>query len=87
MLVEVIAAVLAFALAIATTFAALVGLSGVLGLSRVRRCGQCRRLNVASMSDPVRSCRHCRHSRMLYPLNGLHHPRVFTHGHSIDRPG
>ena len=79
MLVEVIAVVLAFALAIVTTFAALVGLMGVLGLTRVRRCGQCHRLNVTSLSEPLRACLHCRHSAMLHALNGVHLHRWSRH--------
>lgn len=74
--VEVITAVVVFALVVVTTVAALVGVGGMLGLIRLARCPQCGHLTVSAAAAPPAACPHCRHEwrthALPHPLRSLH---------------
>ena len=71
MIIEVVGGVLVMGLAVATTFAALVGVLGIVGVVRFFRCDHCGRLGIAPASEPVPSCAYCRHSRLAHPVYTL----------------
>lgn len=71
---EVIAAVVLLGVAAATTWMALVGLMGVGGFVRLRRCRSCGHLVIVPLGQ-ARVCPYCRHPRLashISPLR-LHH--------------
>ncbi|HET9732352.1 MAG TPA: hypothetical protein VFP54_06705 [Acidimicrobiales bacterium] len=67
---EVLAAVVLFALLVATTWMALVGLMGATGTVRLRRCRSCGHMVVPS---PYRSgvCPYCRHPWLSHHHIGM----------------
>ncbi len=70
---EVVAGVLLFALAVATTVGLYIGLLGVLGAIRLDRCDRCGHLGVVSRAEHATTCPYCRHERLLHPIYTLHH--------------
>jgi hypothetical protein len=79
--VEVLAGVLVFVLAVFTTVAAFIGLLGMLGAIRLVRCDRCGHLGTTSVSMPVRPCAHCRHGRLFHPIEAVHHVSVLHWRH------
>lgn len=81
--IEILIGVLVGVLAVATTFAALVGVAGLVGLVQLSRCQHCDRLTVTSGAQPSASCVNCRHERVLHPIAVRHHR--YGDGHAPHR--
>jgi hypothetical protein len=62
---EVVAGVVLFAVAVAATWMGIFGLLGAIGCVRLRRCRACGHLTPAS-SKSVTACPYCRHARLMH---------------------
>jgi molybdenum cofactor biosynthesis enzyme MoaA len=73
MAVEVVAIVLAGALALVTLGVADVAFLVIMGVVRLSRCAHCHRMRLTTGEGPLKACVQCRHERLLHPIHPAHH--------------
>ena len=81
-IVEVVTGVLFTALLVLATVLLWIGLFGILGTVRFKRCERCRGLELVAASAPPHLCLKCRHEHVFHPIHSTRHAyAVHTSAH------